>query len=131
MGMRTVSAKQVNVSMTTFDLANKIENSQCDERAASQIRKSFADPAVDRHPTPDHHDSERSREQSVTGAGETCDGERFGFIPMLRPSGHDKWQPMRRDCSVQKSNHKSRRQQGYENDVVHVSARFSLSQIKA
>jgi hypothetical protein len=58
----------------------------------------------------------------VTGAGETCDGERFGFIPVLRASGHDKWQPMRRDCSVQKSDHKSGRQQRYENDVVHVSA---------
>src|SRR6059058_2186906 len=121
MGMRSVRAKQVNVSVTARDLANKIKNSQRDERAASQIRKGFADPAVDRHSTPDHDDSERSGEQSVTGAGETRNGERFGFIPVLRASGHDKGQPMRRDCSVQKSNQESRRQQRYENDVVDVS----------
>lgn len=57
----------------------------------------------------------------MSRAGETSDGERFAFVPVLGAGRDHKWQPMGWDDGVQKPNRKSGRQERYENNIVHYS----------
>ena len=124
--MITVTAEQMNVSVSAFDLANEIKNSQSNQRTARQERKRIADPAVDGHAAPNNQHPERGGEEDVTGAGKARHGERFRFRPTLGPGGDDKRKPVRWNDRVQKSNRESRRQKCYENNVVHRAVSISI-----
>jgi hypothetical protein len=95
--MVRMTSEQMNVRMAALDLANEIEKSKRDQRATGQKRKCPADPAIDRNPAPNHHHSERSREQSVAGSREASDGERFCVVPMLGAGRDHERKPVRRN----------------------------------
>ena|ERR1700730_17796977 len=120
--MMAVTAEEVNVSVSASELTNQVKGSQRNERAAGQEWKRVADPAVDCHAAPHHQHSEQSGEQNVTRAGESGYGERFCFGPTLSAGRYNEREPVRWNHRVKKSNGKSRGQERYENNVVHVSA---------
>src|SRR5438874_6158545 len=61
--------------------------------------------------------------------GECGNCERLRMTPVLRTCRQHKWQPMRRDRRVKKSNRESRDRDGRENSFVHIrkKCRKSLS----
>ena len=112
----------MNVAVTTFELPNEIKNPERDQGATGEERKHAADPIIDRHPAPNDQHAECCREQSMSRAGESGDGERFGVVPVLGSRRDHEWKPVCRDYRVEEADGKAAGQQRDENNVIHFRA---------
>lgn len=60
--MMRMAPEQMNVAASAPDLANKIKKSERNQRAAGQVGKRVANPAVDSHAAPHNQYSKRGGE---------------------------------------------------------------------